>query len=516
MRDIQKNISLFNILLCVNLAFISVAGAWTFPQDFDYSYYSDALVDAGYSWQINSTFHPFNYQLFDSSKADYEISGAFSWMYDYLNDHANLVDNQHNKSSDDLNIIFMPGMGIAGQAGAASSYNHVALQPFIWTEAHFRANWYARLYFRATNKAESLPHFTGVKQAISRAGFDTGEIDQSIIGYQNDWAQVEFGRGREIWGPFAEDNLLLAGNAPAWERLMLQFNYRGFTYRWFFGYLETVVSPDDDNVNRYIVGRALEYSNKRNVVISAGEVSTLAGVDRPPDWSFLNPIAVHLEAEQNNRENSALNNDSNVILFLNIDWLMIPTLRLTGAFLLDDIQIDREDRDAGDADALGYTGRFAWTPVHKPVGITLFGYYSRIDTYSLQHSYGYANLVTRGKMIGHPMGNDADDRAFGVRLTFSQPLLLEFKIGNRRWGDNSMLNDPYTGYTIPEQKPFPSGNIRENRYLALRVRSNSLKHLSLAVDGQFDLHNAGEGSDLETWTFTLRYQLPLLWKSESR
>ena len=511
MTDIQKNISLFCVVLCLYFAAASFAEAQTYPQDLDYSYYTNALVDAGYLWQINSTFHPLSCQFLDSSQTIYATSDAFSWMYGYLNDYANLADRQRYQSGNGLGVIFIPGLGIAGQNGKASSYNHLAIQPFVWTVARFHDNWYARLYFRATNEIGSLPHYSGVKRKISRAGFNTGEIDQSIIGYQNEWATVEYGRSREIWGPFAEDNLLLAGNAPAWERLMLQFNYRRFTYRCFFGFLETVFSPDGANINRYIVGRALEYRNRRNLVLSVGEVSTLAGPNRPLDWAFLNPIALHLEIEQNDRENNGKGNRSNAIPFLNVDWLPIPTLRLTGSFILDDIQIDREDRDRGAADALGFSGCFAWTPVRERVGLTLFGYYVGIGTYTLQHSYDYTNLVTRSNMIGHPIGNDADDIAFGVRLAFSRSSLLEFKFGHRRWGDNSMLYDPYAGYISMHRKSFPSGDVRTNRYLALKIRSNPLKYLTLAVDGQFDLHHSGKGSALETWTFTLRYQLPLLW-----
>jgi len=514
--NIQKNISLSCVVLFLHFAATSIAGAQTFPQDFDYSYYSHTLVDAGYLWQINSTFHPLTCQFLDSSQANYATSGAFYWMYGYLNDYVNLADKLHHESTDGLGVLFIPGLGIAGQNGAASSYNHVAIQPFIWTVARFCDNWYARLYVRATNEIESLPHYSGVKRTISRAGFNTGEIDQSIIGYQNGWTRVEYGRSREIWGPFAEDNLLLAGNAPAWERLMLQFNYRRFTYRWFFGFLEAVSSPDGANINRYIVGRALEYRNGRNLVLSVGEVSTLAGPDRPLDWSFLNPIALHLEVEQNDRENNAEGNHSNAMPFLNVDWLPIPTLRLTGSFILDDIQLDREDRDRGAPDALGYSCRFAWTPIRKPVGLTLFGYYLRIGTYTLQHSYGYTNLVTRSEMIGHPIGNDADDIAFGVRLAFSQPSLLELKFGGRRWGDSSMLYDPYTCYISARRKPFPSGDVKTNRYLALKVRYNPLKYLSLAIDGHLDLKHSDNESALEAWTFSLRYQLPLLWLNMHR
>ncbi|MBC8465663.1 hypothetical protein H8D57_01420 [bacterium] len=509
MRDIRKSTSILWVALCF-FAFISFAGATTYPQDLDYSYYSDALIDAGYLWQVNSTFHPFAYQSPDNIFTNHQNSSAFSWMYQYLNKHASKVNILREKSVDGCGVILIPGLGISGQSGTASNYNNIAVQPFILGEALFRENWYSRLYFRATNKIESLSHYSGVKRRISRASLNTGEIDQSILGYQNEWAKVEYGRNREIWGPFAIDNLLLSGNSPPYERLLLQFKHRRFTYRWFYGFLETVSSPDDVNINRYLVGRAFEYNNQHSLVISVGEISVLSGPNRPPDWSFLNPIAVHLEIEQNNRENDAMGNNSNAILFLNADWLPFKTLRLTGSFILDDFQIDQADRDEGDPDPVGFSSRFAWTPLRKPVGLTFFGSYVRIGTYTMPHSSGFNNLVTRRKMIGHSIGNDADDSNLGVRLVLWQQSLIVLKIGERRWGDSSMLYDPYKGYNGSSQTPFPSGEVRTNRYFTLSVKSNPFENLSIAIDGHIDLKHSGKDSALEAWTFSARYAIPFL------
>jgi hypothetical protein len=507
MKDIPKTTSFYFVALCF-VAITSFAGATTFPQDLDYSYYSEVLIDAGNLWQFNSTFHPFAFQSPDSSSANYIIPGAFSWMSRYLDEYASEAAGFHAKLVNDLGVIVIPGLGISGQSGVGSCYNNVAVQPFIWAEARFLNNWYARLYIRATNEVESLPHYTGMTRDISRAGFNTAEIDQSVLGYQNDWINVDYGRNREIWGPLAEDNLLLAGNAPAWERIMVQMTYCRFSYRWFYGFLEAVYSPEGENINRYLVGRALEYRNRHNLVLSIGEVSTLSGPDRPVDWAFLNPFAVHLEIEQNKRENFANSNRSNDIIFLNADWLPIPSLRLSGSFALDEFQIDRQDREEGDADALGLIGRFAWTPLRIPIGLTIFGYAIRVDSFTMQHSYGYTNLVNRGEMIGHPLGNDTDEIVLGVRLLFSHPFLLELKIGQRRWGDNSLLKDPYAAYERHVQHYFPMGEVKTNQYLALEAKYRLFGNLHLDIDGLLDLKHSGQASVLEAWSFSVRYQKP--------
>ncbi|NQU04904.1 MAG: hypothetical protein HQ568_02340, partial [Calditrichaeota bacterium] len=241
---------------------------------------------------------------------------------------------------------------------------------------------------------------------------------------------------------------------------------------------------------------------------------SLAGPNRSIDFSLANPLALPLEVENNFRENDLSGNHINDILFANFDWLPVSTVRLAFSFALDEFQIDRKSRDEGIADALGYQGRIAWTPMRKPIGLTLYGYGVRNDTYFIQHEYGYTNLVNRGQMISHPIGNDADEIAFGARIVFPFPVMTEFTYGQRRWGDNSLLDNPYDGYEAPpigfRRVPFPSGQVRTNRYLSVKLDSQILEGLSMNIEGHIDLEHSGKGSELETWTFTARYQIPFL------
>ena len=487
--------------------------AQTFPQDFDYSYRTNALIDAGLLWNINSNFHPLAYRVQSRKQVFNSNHGSFKWVYEYLDRYIKKYSCLSNNCNDGLGLLLFPGIGIAKQNGAASRYKQLAIQPFIWADAVLRRNWYSRMHLRFTNVASSLSHYSGRTKGITRAGFNTAEFDQLLIGYRNDWAVVEYGRSREIWGPFAEDNLLLAGNAPPWERLMIQITHRRLTYRWFYGYLETKFDGED-NIHRYIVGKVLQYRNRSNLVISLGEVISLAGPNRSVDYSLANPLALSLEVENNLRENDLSGNHVNEILFANFDWLPVSTIRLAFSFALDEFQIDHYAQDEDRADALGYQGRIAWTPMRKPVGLTLFGYGIRNDTYFVQHEYGYTNLVNHDQMISHPIGNDADEIAFGARIVFPFPVMIELTYGQRRWGDNSLLNDPYVGYEAPpigfRRVPFPSGQVRTNRYLSVRLDSQLLKGLSVNMEGHIDLKHSGENSALEVWTFTARYQIPFL------
>jgi len=508
---INNNTVLCKLVLFILFISVSVLSARTFPQDFEYSYVTEVLLDAGINWEDNSTFHPFEYVNYDSVHANRPSLHSFQWVENYLSDYAVIANKLHDHSAKGLGLSLTPGVWLSRQNGVSPEYRSLAVNYYYWMTFSLYSNWYFQFFVRYTSAAESVPHYTGKSQEIDRIGFSTGEIDQSVFGYKNDWVNIEYGRSREIWGPLTEDNILLSGNSPAYDRIMMQMTYQRFSYRWFYGFLEAILSDDNLNINRYIVGRALEYNNHRDLVLSIGEVSILSGPNRPADWAFLNPFAAHIEIEQNKRENYAENNWSNDILFFNVDWLLIPSLRFSGSFALDELQVDRSAREAGFGDGLGFMGRFAWTPKREQIGATLFGYYLRIDSFTMQHQYGFANLVSRGELIGHPLGNDMDELALGLRIVSKLPAIFELKLGQRRWGDNSLLNDPYASYDDHIQDSFPMGEMRTTKFAGLKIKYEPYRNLHFGLDGQFDLKHSGTDSELELWTFTLRYQIPLHW-----
>ena len=504
-----RNTSIFILQITVVLVIFfrtNPAVAQTYPQDLDYSPRIETLLDAGVLWNINSLYHPLTCYSPDSSSESSELE-TFSWLENYLLEYTTKATQPTDTSRIGLNILIASGIGLNYQAGAARAFEEVAFQPYFWLQAKFRNNWYSRIYIRATNEKESLPHFTGVPRDISRLGLNTGEIDQSVIGYQDKWVNVEYGRSREIWGPMVENNLILSGETPAYERLMTQLKLGRFTLRYQFGFLETIY--DEEFINRYIVGKCLQYSNNKNLLIGIQEVSILMGPNRNLDLAYLNPLQFHLETDLNKRSTSSVLNYNNAIWTIHFDWLPLKSLRLSGSIAMDEFQLDQQDRNEGRPDVMGYLIRTSWTPLRKYQGLTLIAKYIKLDTYFGQHDYKYANFVDRGSFIGHPIGNDADQISAAVRMVFRYPLMMEIELGRRRWGDNSLLSNPYTIYPDFVQVSFPSGEKRENHYLTLKLNSQPLKYLSFSLDGQIDLSHSGEASSLEKYNFIIRYQLPI-------
>ncbi len=498
-------------LLLFGLLLPGSAVALTFPQDFNYCNRTEVLLDRGEVWELNSIFHPLDVIPHDTTANPEESTEEPDWVKSYLDKYSKLSHRAREGLTDNMSMLIIPAISSSKQSGIARDYKKLASAVYIWLEARISQKWYIRFYERTTSHALSLSHYSGVSRDIERAGLNTGEIDRSVIGFKNDHIRAEYGRSREIWGPMVEDNVMLAGTSPSYERLMLQVDYHRFSYRWFYGYLEAV--EDIENFQRYIVGRALEYRNRKNLVLALGEVSVVAGPDRGVEFHYLNPLAFHVEIEQNSRTSQS-GNYENAIWFLHADWLTFPSLRLSGSLVIDEFTIDSGPRKEGRPHALGWLGRVAWTPKTDLIDVTFFTEYVRVDTYTMQHTRKYSGFVTRGQLLGHPIGNDADRIEFGVRLMPDYPFLLEFKLGQLRWGSNSLHFDPYSAFIDLYNVPFPSGEARTNSYLELNLDSELLKGLSLNIESHIDLENSGSKSALQVLTVNAIYKFPLLLRKD--
>lgn len=508
-----SGMAIFSLVLYIILAIMRPfpALALTFPQDFSYSNRNEVLLDRGELWELNSIFHPLDIIPQDTTENTSKPQQAPFWIKSYLNDYSKISFRSWKALSDNLSMILIPGMGTSMQNGIGRDYDKIAPLIYIWFEARLGQKWYIRFYDRTTSQAASLSHYSGVSRKLDRAGFNTGEIDKSLIGFQNNYIRAEYGRSREIWGPMVEENVMLAGRSPSYERLMLQVNHRSFSYRWFYGYLESV--QDIENIQRFIVGRALEYRNRKNFVIGVGEVSVVAGPDRGIEFHYLNPLAFHVEIEQNNRTGQS-GNYENAIWFLHVDWLTFRSLRLSGSLIIDEFTIDSKPRQEGRPHALGWLGRVAWTLDTGLIDVTFISEYVRVDTYTMQHTRKYSGFVTRNQLLGHPIGNDADRIEFGVRIMPELPILLEVELGQLRWGDNSLLFDPYSVFIDLYNVPFPSGEARTNQYLKLKLDTEPLRGISLNIESHLDLKNSGSDSALEVITVRATYKIPLLLRKD--
>jgi hypothetical protein len=478
------------------------------PQDFDFSRYNEWLLDHGELWQSNSMFHPLNVDIADTSVWTSEKD----WVTQQWLAHSDRMRELRDSESGRLRLLAYTGVGVTQQTGHILKYKTLAIQPYFWLQTEVGRGFYTRSYIRATNQPLSMEHYAG-STGQSRVGFNSYEIDQSVIGFDRRDFTVEFGRAREIWGPLNDENLLLSGSAPSYDRLVIDLKYRKLRARWFYGFLDAIPLKHDSGifVQRYIVGRGIQYSNASDLVIGLAEVSILTGINRPMDWSFFNPLALHLEIEQNDRSNNP-KNYTNAIWLLSVDKRLGSYFRLSGSFILDEIKLDRSELNKY-PDMFGYQGRIAWSKNSVFGWNTLYSSYGKTDTYTYQHTSGYANWVTRNQFLGYLLGNDADEFQIGDQfMPVSIPAAFEVTYQQQRKGGNSLAIDDRYYYSYYKQHvgSFPSGNVNWQSSISLSLHYEPKPWLILDVTHVKTLEKSQNMDAYSLWTFKTRIQIPFM------
>ena len=151
-----------------------------------------------------------------------------------------------------------------------------------------------------------------------------------------------------------EPGLALGYNSPPYDYGLIGFNIKNLRTRYFHGFLESTVS----NVNRYIVGKSIEYNNFKNFIFSFSELSIYSGHNRPLDVSMLNPVSSHVEIEMNQKQNLHGTGSGNAIWQFSIDAIL-GNFRICSNFLIDEFVIDKEQFDSGKDHGLGYSNRMS-------------------------------------------------------------------------------------------------------------------------------------------------------------
>jgi hypothetical protein len=304
--------------------------------------------------------------------------------------------------------------------------------------------------------------------------------DQSGIGFQNTWATIELNRGAEIWGSGSNIELALSDNSNNYDYILISSNYGNIRVRYFHGFLETI----EQNVNRFISGRGLEWTNKENFILGLSELVVYSGENRSFDIGYLNPMSSHLEVELNNRLNIIGNNQSNAVWQLHLDYLFKKKTRLSLNYLIDEFVLD-PNIEIGKEHGRGYSLRFAHTPVFINKNILTFYFsYIYVGTPTFRHGNGANNFVINQKPLGWYKGSDSQDISLGFNYFRKHSFATFFSIGYNQVGEESISLRPYDPYLDYQEGSFPSGQVINSYYFQAKI-SKVLKN-SFLITGEFN------------------------------
>ena len=364
-----------------------------------------------------------------------------------------------NYTSDSLNIDSRIGLNFYNKARAFYGFGHFT----------YKNNFHGFLYSRIVTHANFFERYSGIERDISRLGFTSGETDQSGICYENNWFIVQFGRGRESWGAGNDIQLGLSENSNSYDYGLLDLDFGKLRVRYFNGYLET----DSLFVNRYITGRGIEWNNEKNFLLGFSEVVIYSGRNRVLDFSYLNPISTHLEIELNNKHNDLGTDNGNGVWQISMDYLFISNLKISFNYLFDEFVLDKVQRNANKDSEGGYSFKLIHSGNYFSENnlSNIYTSFIVVGTNSFRHEDGYNNFVNRGRPLGWRHGSDGREFKIGFKnFNTRKKIFVGSAVGRRDMGMNSLVDNPYFGYTNYLSNEFPSGNFQKIHFFHLEIQ----------------------------------------------
>jgi len=356
-----------------------------------------------------------------------------------------------------LNIRTRTGIFTKNGAMALYGFGHFS----------FKKHYYGYLYPRIANTADSLARYSGIPMDISRGRFNSGETDLSGIGFQNDWLTLQLGRGRESWGSGNEIQLALSENSPAYDYGMLGLDFGRLRAKYIHGFLEST----ENDINRYITARGIEWTNGKSLVIGLSETVIYSGEDRPLDIGYLNPISTHLEIELNERLNKSGVSNANGVWQISGDWLINQKLRISANYLFDEFVLDKIEFEEGKENGKAYSGRISYTPILTETSLlTTYLSIITIGTPTFRHGNGFNNFVQRNKPLGWQHGSDGQEVKLGLNYFNRTNLMAQFDVGQRKNGEESITSRPYDPYADYLAGRFPSGSVKESLFITSKLQ----------------------------------------------
>lgn len=348
-----------------------------------------------------------------------------------------------------------------------------------------------------------------------------GDLETSLLTFHKGKFSASLGRTRVFWGP-QRVNLILSETAEPLDLLSARYAQGRFSFNFIFARLDGS-NPDavdsanypeaTFNDNRYLAGHRIDIRVHQRVRIGLFETVIYGGEGRPPELYYLNPLQFFHSAQLNEDEND------NTILGFDFTVLLGKGTSVYGQLLVDDFQIDDASRGDNEPNELGLMlGLFKAGRVGTLIP-DIKAEYVRITNRTYHQREPRNRYLFRNKLIGHPLGPDADSVAVTFHFWPTRQFYAEIELAYRRHGEGSIHNswdEPWTAvddYT----EPFPTGTIEKSKLAAIRAggylpfTSYTKNHFYLSLDaGIGDIENYGNIPDLKKTTGYLDVSLTWL------
>jgi len=325
-----------------------------------------------------------------------------------------------------------------------------------------------------------------------------GDIETAGIYFKKNDLAITLGRQRVFWGP-QPINLILSETAEPLDLLSARYCKGRLRFSFLFARLDESRPDSVDFLrlsdrtfydNRYLVGHRIDITLHRSFRLGLFETTLFGGEGRSPELYYLNPLQFFHTAQLNEDE------DDNTILGLDFTYLPWPGFVIYGQLIIDDFQIDRREQGDQEPDEYGLMAGIFKAGRAGSYSPDLKLEYVRITNRTYHQRDPRNRYLFRNKLLGHPLGPDADSLSLAVRFWPSARLYSEWEFGFCRHGEGSIYrpwDEPWQEIEGKYDEPFPTGVVEKSLFVAARV-AGYLPLMRYTSDHLFAAVEAGYGS----------------------
>lgn len=396
-------------------------------------------------------------------------------------------------NSDEINFFALGGE----RYRAIKSQDGESLPYIMGGFTHRMGNNFGLVSHFVLDRAKALdPEYTGKKYR----GL-AGNLETAVLSFENKNITALLGRTRLFWGP-QRINLLLSSTSEPLDLLLAGYNRGRISIQFLFARLDSSF-PDSVDLarlpdrtfedNRYLAGHRFDIRLHKRLRIGLFETVLYGGQGRPPELYYLNPLQFFHSAQ--------LNEDSDDNTILGCDFTFLPGKRISvyGQLLIDDFQVDDNSQGDQEPDEIGFMAGLFRAGKIGTLNPDIKAEYVRITNRTYHQRDPKNRYLFRNKLLGHPLGPDADSISIKIRFWPSNDFIAEIEGAFKRNGEGSIFNswdEPWLDTDGEYCEPFPTGVVEKSGMIAIRAQgylpfsSYTKNHLFISFDaGLADIEN---------------------------
>ncbi len=337
-----------------------------------------------------------------------------------------------------------------------------------------------------------------------------GDAVQAYLSFKLPYFNLFLGRDNLFWGQSRLSSLILSPDSPPMDMLRIEGKWGFFKMTSFFTKLDPVEYSDSTGANtarRYLSAHRLSFRIKEFAQIGFSETVVYGGKNRQFELYYLNPLLWLHGAQLNEGE------DDNTFLGFDFNFAPLRKTILYGELLIDDLQIEKKTSSDKEPSEIAYSLGLKTADLLGLPGTELSLEYLRISNWTYNQKYPWNRYTYKHKMIGNPLGPDADNiyisfagylrKNLEGKLSFEQTRKGEGKI-------NSSWSEPWLSPDY--QAEFPSGTVEKGNTFGFSLTYNYRNLLRASLSSDFSkISNVGNilGKDERSTrvSFLIHYHL---------